>query len=750
MVSGEDRTSRENMEASIRAMEKLSELRELMERAGCPGQESEMRIIRIMTALIREASGVAGASDESSFVEGPADKSSGMAGASDDTSSLWTASDDAYGEIPLWESELLWKELPERDFPEEYGQLLDECRGLKWMDIPPVAFGAMFQHVMDQNRRREWGAYFTSEENIMKAISPLFLDELESGFRRCGTNRHKLLSFLKGLGKLVFLDPACGCGNFLIVAYVRIRELEEKAIQAIWGEGGQVVDAGAYRTVSLEQFHGIEYESFQAEIARLSLWMAEKQMDNRQRQSGLFTESSRKGPHIVRADALTMDWVDLIPGDGCVYVMGNPPFVGARLMNPEQKKDMRLVFADTPSSGDLDYVAAWYRKTAEYMTAVRPGSVRAAFVSTNSITQGKQAGILWEQLSTEFNMEIQFAVRTFIWDQEASKGAKVHCVIIGFSAANNRGKVLYDGKEKQYAAHINGYLVPAPDIYVTARNTPLTAAANMSFGSMPNDGGHLLLDGNEMRELITHAPEAEPWVLPFVGSEDYINGKERYCLWLKGVAEDLWRSVPEVASRVEAVRHYRSLSTRKATNKLALKPELFGEIRQPDKPYIIVPRVSSCNRPYIPAGFAPVTWIAGDSVLIIPGGGLALFAVIMSAMHMAWVRVVGGRLKSDYRYSASIVYNNFPFPDLEEARAAGLEELAEEILQVRRHYPAMSLGKLYNAADMPDELKSVHARLDKAVDMLYGGSFRTDDERIGYLLSRYGSLKAAAEGEMES
>ena len=704
------------MESSIIALEKLSELKEIMERSGCPKQESEIRIIRVLITLIGEASGLPSASYEDSWAS------------------------------PLWESELLWKELPGRSFPEEYEDKLEECRSLEWLRIPTVIFGAMFQQFMNQNRRREWGAYYTSEENIMRVIRPLFLDELEGDFRRCGTNRQKLLSFLKHLGRLTYLDPACGCGNFLIVAYVKLRELEEKAIRAIQALDGQMIDIGAYRTVSLGQFYGIEYEPFQAEIARLSLWMAEKQTDNRQ-QAGRMTERDGKGAHIICADALTVDWNDIVPAAGCSYVMGNPPFVGARLMNTEQKNDMRLVFSDTPSAGDLDYVAAWYRKAAEYMTVPPSRHIKAAFVSTNSITQGKQAGILWNQLAINFHVEIQFAVRTFIWNTDSQTKARVHCVIIGFSAANSRGKVLYDGNDKQYVPHINGYLVPAPDIYVTARTAPIVDVAKMNFGSMPNDGGHLILDGEEMRELIMKAPEAEPWVFPFVGSEDYINGKERYCLWLKGVDEDKWRAVPEVSSRVEAVRQYRSLSSRKATNRLAEKPELFGEIRQPDKPYIIVPRVSSCSRPYIPAGFVPVTWIAGDSALIIPGGDLALFGVIMSAMHMAWVKTVGGRLKSDYRYSASIVYNNFPFPDIEAARSAGVEEMAEEVLRVRRCFPTMSLGRLYSADGMPESLRDVHRRLDEAVDSLYGGSFRTDDERISLLLNRYGGLKAAADAE---
>ena len=704
------------MESSIIALEKLSELKEIMERSGCPKQESEIRIIRVLIALTGEASGLPSASYEDSCAS------------------------------PLWESELLWKELPGRSFPEEYEDKLEECRSLEWLRIPTVIFGAMFQQFMNQNRRREWGAYYTSEENIMRVIRPLFLDELEGDFRRCGTNRQKLLSFLKHLGRLTYLDPACGCGNFLIVAYVKLRELEEKAIRAIQALDGQMIDIGAYRTVSLGQFYGIEYEPFQAEIARLSLWMAEKQTDNRQ-QAGRMTERDGKGAHIICADALTVDWNDIVPAAGCSYVMGNPPFVGARLMNTEQKNDMRLVFSDTPSAGDLDYVAAWYRKAAEYMTVPPSRHIKAAFVSTNSITQGKQAGILWNQLAINFHVEIQFAVRTFIWNTDSQTKARVHCVIIGFSAANSKGKVLYDGNDKQYVPHINGYLVPAPDIYVTARTAPIVDVAKMNFGSMPNDGGHLILDGEEMRELIMKAPEAEPWVFPFVGSEDYINGKERYCLWLKGVDEDKWRAVPEVSSRVEAVRQYRSLSSRKATNRLAEKPELFGEIRQPDKPYIIVPRVSSCSRPYIPAGFVPVTWIAGDSALIIPGGDLALFGVIMSAMHMAWVKTVGGRLKSDYRYSASIVYNNFPFPDIEAARSAGVEEMAEEVLRVRRCFPTMSLGRLYSADGMPESLRDVHRRLDEAVDSLYGGSFRTDDERISLLLNRYGGLKAAADAE---
>ena len=555
--------------------------------------------------------------------------------------------------------------------------------------------------------------------------------------------------FHEKLTRLKFFDPACGCGNFLILTYREIRKLELAVIRELYDTSQRVLDVGYYCRVEVSQFYGIEYEPFQAQIARVGLWLTDHQMNLEA--ADFFGMYYARIPLvqsavIVQGNALSIDWESVVPDKENLYIIGNPPFVGARLMNREQKQDMRQVFSGSKAAGNMDYVTAWYRKAAGFMAGTK---VRAAFVSTNSICQGEQAGLLWNILTYQFEMEIDFAWKTFVWNNEAKGQATVHCIILGFSAAGNRTrKYLYDGSKRQVAAHINAYLAPAPDVFLKKRRKPLAPVPAMAFGSMANDGGHLLLEPEEVSELLISCPEAEKWVRRFYGSAEYIENQERYCLWLKGVEPEEYEAVSEIRKRVEAVRRFRGVSQRGATRKLAETPSLFGEIRQPEEGrYILVPRVSSQGRPYIPMGYLPASAIASDAVLIVPEASSVLFGVLNSALHMAWVRGVAGRLKSDYRYSASIVYNNFPFPELEGPAATAVEKAAEELLLIQEQRREIDGVRLYARDTMPEEFLLAHRRLDLAVDHLYGEEFSEDQERLSYLFARYREMTENSEEE---
>ena len=513
----------------------------------------------------------------------------------------------------------------------------------------------------------------------------------------------KLIEKLDIASDARILDPCCGTGNFLLQLPAHVR---------------------------FDQIYGNDTDTISVKITRLNMVL---------KYDILSVKTLYE--HITEADYLASD-----SKTSYQYIIGNPPFVGARLMNREQKQDMRQVFSGSKAAGNMDYVTAWYRKAAGFMAGTK---VRAAFVSTNSICQGEQAGLLWNILTYQFEMEIDFAWKTFVWNNEAKGQAKVHCIILGFSAAGNRTrKYLYDGSKRQVAAHINAYLAPAPDVFLKKRRKPLAPVPAMAFGSMANDGGHLLLEPEEVSELLISCPEAEKWVRRFYGSAEYIENQERYCLWLKGVEPEEYEADSEIRKRVEAVRRFRGVSQRGATRKLAETPSLFGEIRQPEEGrYILVPRVSSQGRPYIPMGYLPASAIASDAVLIVPEASSALFGVLNSALHMAWVRGVAGRLKSDYRYSASIVYNNFPFPELEGPAAAAVEKAAEELLLIQEQRREIDGVRLYARDTMPEEFLLAHRRLDLAVDHLYGEEFSEDQERLSYLFARYREMTENSEEE---
>lgn len=677
------------------------------------------------------------------------------------------ALDEQLATFPYVNGQLFTEVLPIAACDRAMRETLLDCCALDWSRISPAIFGSLFQSIMDTTARRNLGAHYTSETNILKLIGPLFLDELWAEFHRIKRNRNQLFDFLKKLSKLTFFDPACGCGNFLVIAYRELRLLELEVLRQVRQNDQLMLDVFQLIGVNVDQFHGIEIEEWPARIAEVALWLTDHQMNLKvSEEFGLYFARLplKKAPHIVHGNALAIDWNDVIPAWRLSYLLGNPPFVGSKLLNDTQRAEVAAVFHDAKGAGVLDYVACWYRKAAEYMASgqlgfdsAQPtniflsgveGNIRTAFVSTNSITQGEQVGILWPDLFRR-GVKLHFAHRTFQWNSEARGKAAVHCVIIGFGLQEVSEKWLfdYDTPKSEPHAHkannINPYLVDGPDVVLNKQNKPLCNVAEISKGSQPTDAGNLLLSDEEKSVLLEREPKAAPWIRPFVGADEFINGIQRWCLWLKDCPPDVLRAMPEVLKRVDAVRQTRLDSKKTATREWAQRPTLFTEDRQPDKPYLLVPSVSSERRYYIPIGFMSPDVVASNLVLTIPKATLYHFGILSSTMHNAWMRAVCGRLKSDYRYSAGIVYNNFPWPEPTEKRQATIEAAAQVVLDARAKFADATLADLYDPLTMPPELVKVHQALDRAVDAAYGKTtFKTEAERVAFLFERYRLLTA--------
>jgi len=624
-------------------------------------------------------------------------------------------------------------------------RLLEAC-SFNWSAISPAIFGSLFQSVMDQGERRHLGAHYTSEKNILKLIRPLFLDDLIKELDTCGKNIQRLNEFQLKLASLKFLDPACGCGNFLIIAYREIRLLELEILKRHYGTNQMlpINDVKSLLRVRPEQFFGIEIEEFPAKIAQTALWLMDHQMNalaSRTFGRNVPDLPLTKGASIVVGNALRLDWEEVIPKSDIFAILGNPPFIGSKMMTAEQRNDIVSLFGSTNGTGVLDYVSGWYAKASEY---IRGTKIRVAFVSTNSITQGEQVGILWKELLRR-GARIHFAHKTFRWRNEARGRAAVYCVIIGFGCFEIEKKFLFEYEDVNGEPHgiqvknINPYLVPTENIFIEKRGKPICMVPEMSFGSMPNDDGNLLLSQGERNNLIREFPESALFVKEFVGAKEFLNSGQRWCLWLVGVSPEDFRSNMEIMRRIENVRKYRLASSRKATVDLASIPSLFGENHQPDSDYILVPRVSSENRRYIPIGFFSKDSIAGDTCMTIPNATLYHFGVLESEMHMTWVSYVCGRLESRYRYSKDIVYNNFPWPESPSAeKMRAVERAAQEVLDTRKRYPESSLADLYDPLTMPADLVRAHKALDRAVDATYGRrTFQNATERMNRLFELY-------------
>ncbi|MDD2851235.1 MAG: hypothetical protein PHY09_04950 [Desulfuromonadaceae bacterium] len=761
---------------NIQAAEKLGKLHDLLKSSGYDGHPLEVLLVRILFCMFAEDTALFERCQFQDYLEQRTAEDGSDLGMHlaklfqvlDTAPERRSAAlDEQMAAFPYVNGQLFSEALPISDCTRQMREALLDCCALDWSRISPAIFGSLFQSIMDTTARRNLGAHYTSETNILKLIHPLFLDELWAEFNKVKRNRNQLFEFLKKLAHLTFFDPACGCGNFLVIAYRELRLLELEVLRHVRQSDQLMLDVFQLIGVNVDQFHGIEIEEWPARIAEVALWLTDHQMNLKvSEEFGQYYARLplKKAPHIVHGNALRIDWNEVVPAYRLSYLLGNPPFLGKHYQTKEQKAELTEIFSGIKSASDLDYVACWYRKATEYM-AENP-ALRAAFVSTNSITQGEQVGILWPNLFLR-GIRIHFAHRTFQWNNEARGKAAVHCVIIGFGLTDVPEKIIFDYdtlKSEPHsvkASNINPYLVDAPDVVVVKRSAPLCQVPAMKYGNKPTDDGNLILSRAERAELLAKYPAVAGYIKPYMGSEDFINGLERYCLWLLGVAPDSLREMPDVLARIEKVRAFRGASSAEPTRKTADTPSLFFYVSQPKTHYLVVPEVSSERRRFIPIGFMGPETICSNTNYLVPDATPYHFGILSSTMHMAWTRAVCGRLKSDYRYSGSFVYNNFPWPEPTEKQQSAIEAAAQGVLDARAKFMptpfdsaqgtgqvgersrTATLADLYDPLTMPPELVKAHQALDRAVDAAYcKTAFKTEAERVAFLFERYQELVA--------
>ncbi|WP_027001671.1 class I SAM-dependent DNA methyltransferase [Hugenholtzia roseola] len=741
--------------ANIKAAESMGKLHDRLEEIGYTGHPLEVYLVRILFLLFAEDTNIFNKQLFQEYIEQRTNvDGSDLAAKLQELFQVLNTPkaqrfkniDEQLNEFPYVNGKLFEEVLPVASFDSKMRQALLECCYIDWSKISPAIFGSMFQSVMNPKERRNLGAHYTSETNILKLIKPLFLDELWKEFETIKDNKNKLTDFHKKLSSLKFLDPACGCGNFLVVTYRELRLLELEVIRFLNKKGQGFLNVNQAVWVDVDQFYGIEYEDFPAQIAQVAMWLIDHQMNMRvSLEFGQYFVRLplQKAAKIVQADALETDWESIVSKKELSYLIGNPPFIGSKLMTQFQRDQITKGFENRVGSGVLDYVTGWYVKAAKY---IQKTTIKVAFVSTNSIVQGEQTAILWGYLMKKYGIKIHFAHRTFKWSNEAKGNAAVYCIIVGFAAFDTENKRLFDYEDIRGEAHeikaknINPYLIDAKDIVIEKRREPICEVPKIVFGNMPNDGGHLLFTDDEKEAFLKKEPRAEKYIKPMLSAYEFLNGEKRWCLWLVGIEPDVLKSMPEVMKRINAVKEYRLKSTREATKKLAKVPALFGEIRQPSSKYILIPRVSSENRTYIPMGFFDDSIIVSDTCLSVNSSAtLYHFGILQSSMHMAWVKNVCGRLKSDFRYSNEIVYNNFPWAENPtEKQIKAIEKAAQKVLDARQKFPNSSLAALYDPLVMPPALVKAHAELDKAVDLAYRPQpFTSEANRMEFLFGLY-------------
>ena len=794
---------REEDPVNIKAVQILDDLHDALAEGGYAGHDLERFLVRILFCLFAEDTGLFERDAFTYYLENRTAKDGSDLGVH--LARLFEVLDTPPGRrqrnldevlaaFPYVNGELFAERLAFADFNRAMRDALLRCTDFDWAQISPAVFGSLFQGTMEPKERRQTGGHYTSERDILKVVNALCMDGLRAEFGKARHSKAMLRQFHRKLGTLRFFDPACGCGNFLVITYRELRRLEIEVLKALLGDAPQQeLDVQSLSCVDVDAFTGIEIQEWPARIAEVAMWLIDHQMNM------VLSEAFgqyfvrlplKKSAKIVLGNALRLDWRSVLPPERCSYVLGNPPFVGKQYQEDGQKEDMERVWGKVRGAGVLDYVTCWYARAAEYIQGTAVG---VGFVSTNSITQGEQVGVLWSALFRR-GVKIHFAYRTFAWASEARGKAHVHVVIVGFGCFNPEAKRIFeceDGKITcEEVGNISPYLIAGSDAVVLSRAGALCDVPAMAFGSMPNDGGHLLLSSEEKERLVEAEPQAEAFIRRFMGAQEFINGETRWCLWLDGVAPQDLRKMPEVLRRVEAVRETRAASQRETTRQLATVPHLFGEIRQPKARYLLIPGVSSERRRYVPIGYLRPDVIASNLVNIISDATLYHFGVLTSAMHMAWMRQVCGRLKSDYRYSAALVYNTFPWP-LEDGGAYGprgaagvreaasriywtsyheswdeddrpespgptawppdgggkkraaVEAKAQAVLDARARHPLATLADLYDPLAMPAELAKAHAGLDRAVDRCYRAApFRSDRERVEFLFALYERLTA--------
>ncbi|MDI3305488.1 MAG: hypothetical protein QJR07_00175 [Acetobacteraceae bacterium] len=646
---------------------------------------------------------------------------------------------------------LFAERLPIPDFDSRMRGLLLDATRLDWAGISPAIFGSLFQSIKDRQERRRLGEHYTTEANILKALRPLFLDPLREELARARHNSRALQDFHRRLSRIRILDPACGCGNFLVVAYRELRLLELEVLRARYGEDAGLGRGLVQSIVDVDQFSGIEIEEWPAQIAQVAMWLTDHQMNLKVSEEfgqAVIRLPLVKSANIVRGNALAMDWASLLPPGPDSFIVGNPPFGGARMLSAAQRSDMNRVFNGVRNNGLLDYVTCWYLLAARHMQS--SPATEAAFVSTNSITQGEQPGVLWPTL-WPLGVKINFAHRTFQWTSEARGRAAVHCVIIGFALHDRSRKRLFDYDKPDGEPHeieakrINPYLVDGPMLTLPNRRQPICASPALGIGNQPIDGGNYLFTEEERAAFLSIEPEARRFFRPWVGTDELLYGYSRWCLWLGEASPAEIRAMPEVHRRVRAVQEFRRGSRRAQTLALAETPTRFEVENMPARRYLAIPEVSSEARRWIPMAFLPPRTLASNLLKIAADATLYHFGVLSSTMHMAWVRAVCGRLESRYRYSTGIVYNNFPWPEPTPQQRAVIEAKAQAVLDARAAHPGATLADLYDPAAMPPNLVAAHAALDRAVDAAYGaprGGWTREADRVVFLLARYQALTA--------
>jgi len=658
--------------------------------------------------------------------------------------------DENLAQFPYVNGKLFEEPLQLAAFDKPMREMLLKTCAFDWGKISPAIFGSMFQAVMNQTERRNLGAHYTSEKNIQKLIKPLFLDDLYTEFEKAKASKGKLEALHKKIANLYFLDPACGCGNFLIITYRELRDLEILILLELNKTGQLVTDISSIIQVDVDQFAGIEYDEFAVRVAEVAMWLIDHQMNVKvSNEFGQYFVRLplKKSAKIVHGNSLRIDWESVVAKEKLNFILGNPPFVGKTYQDSQQKSDMQSVFGNVKSSGLLDYVTAWYIIASQ---TIQNTDIRCAFVSTSSISQGEQVGILWQELYSKYKIKIHFAHRTFSWSNEAKGNAAVHCVIIGFGVKDVENKIIFDYVDikgeptERKVRNINPYLAEGNDLTILRKNNPICNVPEIKFGNQPIDGGNFVIETkDELNDFLTE-PSSQKFIRKYVGSYEFINKINRWCLWLNNISPDEIRKNPRIYERIEKVRKFRLESSRKETRDLALFPTKFAFISHPETDYIIIPSVSSENRKYIPVGILSKDIITSNLCLIIPNATLYIFGIITSEMHMTWVKYVCGRLKSDYRYSNTIVYNNYPFPEnVSDKQKQKVETAAQKVLDTRAKYPDSSLADLYDPLTMPPDLVKAHQALDKAVDLCYRPQpFVSELNRIEYLFSLYEALSA--------
>ena len=752
----------EELPINRKAAEQIAKLHEALIAANYKGRDLEVFLTRLLFCLFADDTGIFG--DDGIFrrlVEATKEDGSDTGSAiamlfevlNTPKNERQNNLDDEYKAFEYVNGSLFAERIKTPYFDFGLRKILVSCAVLDWSGISPAIFGAMFQGVLEDSdvdvahrkeSRRELGAHYTSERNILKLIKPLFLDGLRDELEKAKGSKSKLNALYDKLPTLKFIDPACGCGNFLVIAYRELRRVEIDVIAELFfkGEQGGLLDIKTLSNVNLEQFYGIEIDDAAAHIARVAMYITDHQLNLEAAQrfgEARATVPLISIPHIIKGNALRTDWNDVLAANECSYVLGNPPFYGKQWQTLDQKEDLLLVAGDIKNYGLLDYVTGWYIKAAKY---IKDTKVKVGFVSTNSITQGEQVPILWSWMIAN-GVKINFAHRTFKWSNEGKANAAVHCVIIGFALFDDAKKQIFSYENgvgefpiSNLAKQISPYLIDAPFVALEGRRSTIGGGKSIAFGNMANDGGYLLLTKNERDELLQDNELAGKYIRKFIGSEEFINGIERYCIWLVNANLEEIKSIKGIYDRVAKVKEVRLKSSRPATNKLANTPTLFGEIRQPKTDYLAIPEVSSERRKYLPIAFVSSDVIASNKIYTLADAGLFDFGLLTSGMHMAWMRAVCGRLKSDYQYSAGIVFNNFIWPKIDDFNV--VNDAAQGVLDARKLFAESTLATLYDPLLMPIQLIKAHNALDKAVDKAYGYTGTDDDaSRVAFMFALY-------------